>query len=301
MQTWTRARANALLIVVALVWGSAFVAQSWGMSSIGPMLFTGLRFLLGALVVLPLAWLEMRALHAKGQAFGRRGALQIAGLGLLLFIGAMMQQIGITSTSVTNAGFLTALYVPLVPVLALVFMKQRPHWIIWPAALGSMAGTWLLAGAHSVDINVGDWWVILSAFPWSIHVLLVGRTADKINAPYTLACGQFVLCGVLACIAGFGWEPYTWDGIQAAWGAIAYTGILSVGFGFTGQVIGQRYARASDAAIVLSSETVFAAVFGALFMGDRLSAYGFAGCGIILLCILLVQLVPMWRPGKAMI
>jgi drug/metabolite transporter (DMT)-like permease len=160
MQTWTRARANALLIVVALVWGSAFVAQSWGMSSIGPMLFTGLRFLLGALVVLPLAWLEMRALHAKGQAFGRRGALQIAGLGLLLFIGAMMQQIGITSTSVTNAGFLTALYVPLVPVLALLFMKQRPHWIIWPAALGSMAGTRLLAGAHSVDINVGDWWVI---------------------------------------------------------------------------------------------------------------------------------------------
>ena len=86
MQTWTRARANALLIVVALVWGSAFVAQSWGMSSIGPMLFTGLRFLLGALVVAPLAWLEMRALHAKGQVFGRRGALQIAGLGLLLFV-----------------------------------------------------------------------------------------------------------------------------------------------------------------------------------------------------------------------
>ncbi|MDT7836112.1 DMT family transporter [Aquabacterium sp. OR-4] len=291
----SRLQANALLLLAAVIWGSAFVGQVLGMAGVGPLGFTGVRFLLGALVVAPLAWRERRALQAQGHALGVPELRWIALLGALLCTGVVMQQIGLMSTTVTNAGFLTALYVPLVPLLAWFFQRQAPHWSVWPAAAGCLGGTWLLTGGSLGAFSPGDLWVLASALPWAVHVLLVGQVANKLRGAYGLACGQFLVCGLAASAAGLALEPITLQGLASAAGAIAYTGVLSVGVGFTIQVVGQRHAPPADAAIVLSSETVFAALFGAWFLGDRLSAVGLLGCGLILASIVGVQILPLLR------
>jgi len=312
----TRFQANLLLLLVALIWGSAFVAQVHGMAGVGPMTFTGLRFLLGTLVVAPFAWREWQALRRCAQLAGQpaaddprplgrrhawRDMWQVSGLGVLLLFGAAFQQIGIQTTTVTNAGFLTALYVPLVPLLSWLWVKHLPHWSVWPAAAASLYGTYLLSGAADAAggfaIAPGDAWVIASSLFWAAHVLFVGRVADRINAPFLVAGGQFVVCGVASLAWGLVAEPLSLAGlVDAAW-PIAYAGFLSVGVGFTGQVIGQRYSHAADAAIILSAETLFAAAFGALLMGDRLSANGVLGGTLIFCAILAVQLVPLVGAG----
>lgn len=289
----TRIQANLLLTLIAMIWGSAFVAQAHGMESLGPMMFTGIRFLIGALVVLPLIVRERRA---PGATVLRGGdALKIMGLGTLLTTGAALQQIGIQYTSVTNAGFLTALYVPLVPLLGWLVLRHLPHWSVWPGALACLVGAFLLSGAHELNVGVGDAWVIASSLPWAVHVLLVGMVADRMNSPFTVAGGQFLFCGVVALAWGLCFESWSWTAIQAAAWPILYTGVLSVGVAFTGQVVAQRYAHAADAAIILSSETLFAAVFGYVMMGERLNGAGLLGCALILGAMLLIQLLPMLR------
>ena len=293
----TRSRSNLLLLLVALIWGSAFVAQAIGTRSLGSFMFTGLRFALGALVVAPFAWREWRELRARNRQPRGRDIAHIAGLGTLLFLGSAMQQVGMLTTTVTNAGFLTALYIPLVPVLAWLALRQAPHWTTWVAAAGCVAGSWLLTGGGGLsDFKTGDWWVIASSLPWAAHVMLVGRAANRLHGAMLVACGQFIACSVLALVLGIALEPVSAHGAWQALGAIAYTGILSVGLGFTLQVVAQRHTRAADSAIVLSSETVFAAAFGAAFMGDRIGPSGLAGCALILAGVLVVQLQPIvWR------
>ncbi|MEK8027874.1 DMT family transporter [Pseudaquabacterium rugosum] len=302
-----RWQANALLLLAAVIWGSAFVGQALGMDGVGPLSFTALRFALGTLVVAPLAWQEHRRLRAQprpadstaaGRLEGRAALRWILALGTLLCAGVVLQQIGLMSTTVTNAGFLTALYVPLVPVAGWLLQRVLPHWSVWPAAVGCVIGTWLLtggAGAGPRTLSAGDLWVLASALPWALHVLLVGQIANRLRGAYRLACGQFLVCTLLSAALACGLEQITADGLQRAAGAIVYTGVLSVGVGFTLQVIGQRHAPPADAAIVLSSETVFAALFGAWWMGDRLGLQGLAGCALILTGILWVQLAPLLR------
>ena len=146
----------------------------------------------------------------------------------------------------------------------------------------------------SIAINEGDLWVIASALFWAGHVLLVGHSGSRGAGPFTIACGQFIVCGVLGSIVALATETVTWSGIAAAGGAIAYAGILSVGVGFTAQVVGQRHTPAADTAIILSTETAFAAIFGSLWLGERLNGLGMIGCALILSGILLVQLLPLF-------
>lgn len=295
----TRLKANALLLLAALIWGSAFVGQSLGMATVGPLSFTALRFALGAAVVAPLAWLEWRKLRADGRSPGWAEAVWIVALGSLLCIGVVMQQIGLVTTSVTNAGFLTALYVPLVPLLSWLVKRESPHWMVWPAAAGCLIGTWMLTGASMQTLSTGDVWVMLSALPWAVHVLLVGQVANRLRGAFLLSCGQFAVCAMFSAGLALGTEALTVEGLVAASGAIVYTGVLSVGVAFTLQVVGQRHAHPADAAIILSSETLFAALFGAWWMGDRLTASGLAGCALILACIVAVQMLPQLKTRLA--
>lgn len=298
----SRLQANVLLLVVALIWGSAFVAQAQGMDGVEPFTFTGIRFLLGVCIVSPFALRDLRAISQRPVQPNRRDSLGVVGLGLLLTLGAVFQQIGLVSTSVTNAGFLTALYVPLVPLISWIIMRERPHWSVWPTSIGCLVGTWMLSGAGDVSLSIGDTWVIASSLFWALHVIFVGRIADKIAAPFLVACGQFLVCGIACLLWAFLTETITFEGIQRAAVPILYTGFISVGIAYTGQVVGQRYAEAADAAIILSAETLFAALFGFLMMGDRLNTIGFLGCTLIFVCILAVQLMPLLesrRTGRA--
>lgn len=294
MKRW---QADALLLVVAVVWGVTFAVQSTAMRHIGPLAFTGLRFLVGAAVVAPLAWRECVALRRRGHRHDGSDALRVAGLGLLMCLGAVWQQFGVMATSVTSAGFLTALYVPLVPILAWALMRQAAGPVVWLSALGSFAGTWLLSGAGRVSVSEGDAWVLASVLPWALHVLWVGDVARRLAAPFTVACGQFLACGLFSMAWAAASEPMSASMVAAAAPAIAFAGVLSVGFGFTAQVVAQRHTRAADAAILLSSETLFAALAGFALMGDRLGALAWSGAALIFVCILAVQIAPV-RAGR---
>lgn len=288
----SRRLANGLLLLVALIWGTTFVAQKLGMDAVGPLAFTGARFLIGALVILPLAWRERLRLQQVGVRIDGRDMAKWCGLGLLLFFGVVLQQVGIEGTTVSNAGFLTALYVPLVPVLAWLLGHDRPHGAVWLAALASVVGTFLLGGGHFDGFNAGDVWVITSTLFWAAHVLWVGRVAAVKGAPIQLALMQFVVCGVLASVLALLVEPVTPAGLWMALPAILYGGLLSVGVAYTLQVVAQRHSRPADAAILLSSEILFAALAGALYLGERLTAIQLAGGVLIFTAMVGVQLVP---------
>jgi drug/metabolite transporter (DMT)-like permease len=292
MKRW---QADALLLGVAVVWGVTFAVQSAAMRHIGPLAFTGLRFLVGAAVVAPLAWREWADLRRRGGRLDAADPLRVAGLGLLLCLGAAWQQFGVMATTVTSAGFLTALYVPAVPILAWALMRRAAGAVIWLSALGCLAGTWLLSGAGRVAMNTGDAWVLASVLPWALHVLWVGEVARRTSAPFAVACGQFLACGALSLGWALASEPLALSMIVDAAPAIAFAGLLSVGFGFTAQVVAQRHTHAADAAILLSSETLFAALAGFAFMGDRLGAAAWTGAALIFACILAVQVAPL--PG----
>lgn len=295
----SRTLANTLMLITALIWGSTFVAQQLGMRNVGPLTYTSARFLIGALVVLPLAVREYRQLHTRGVVLTRHDLQAWCGLGVLLYLGAIFQQIGVGGTTVSNAGFLTALYVPMVPLLGWLVERQRPHASVWPATLGTVVGTFLLSGGSFAALTRGDGWIVLSTFFWAGHVLFVGRVAAQKGAPILLAWTQFLVCGVLATASAALLEAPTLAGLYAGLPAILYGGLLSVGIAFTLQVIAQRHTRAADAAILLSSEIVFAALAAALYLGERLGALQIAGGLLIFTCIVAVQVLPMLGIGTA--
>ena len=293
-----RLQANLLLTLAAIIWGSSFVVQQIGTGELGTITFTGARFLVGALVVLPFAVKQFLRVDQEERKFQSSDWWGLIVTGCVLFTAAALQQHGILRTTVTNSGFLTALYVPLVPVLGLIVLKRKVHFSIWPASLCCLLGTYILSGAQQVGLVAGDLWVISSTIFWATHVILVGILASRTQAPLVVAAVQFLVCGCIGFILGFIVEsPSLSQIIGAAWG-ICYIGIFSVGMAFTLQVVGQRFTPAADTAIILSSETVFAALGGMIFLGERLSLLQLSGGALILTSILAVELLPMTWLGK---
>jgi drug/metabolite transporter (DMT)-like permease len=287
----SRFQANALLLLTAAIWGAAFIAQQTGMRHVGPATFTGLRFLMGGAAVLLLALWRRPEMPPAGDW------LAIAATGSALGAAALLQQVGVGATTVSNAAFLTGLYVPLVPLLAFAALGLRPHPALWPAGVACLMGTWLLSGGGMLAPNAGDLWVIASSFFWALHVLLVGAVGGRMRDPVLFAALQFLVCGTVTGAFGLATEETSIAGLWSAWPQLAFGGLVSVGLGFTFQVVGQRYTPASHAAVILSSEGVFAAVAGALMLGERLGPVELAGAATILSAILVVQLVP--RRGEA--
>ncbi|OEU49848.1 MAG: multidrug DMT transporter permease [Desulfobulbaceae bacterium S3730MH12] len=297
----SRLQANLLLTLAAVIWGSSFVVQQIGVGDLGTISFTGARFLVGALIVLPFAFRQFRRVEREERKFQRGDWLKLVITGTVLLTAAALQQHGILRTTVTNSGFLTALYVPMVPFLGLLFLKRKVHFIVWPAAICCFIGTYIMSGAQRVELAEGDLWVISSTLFWAVHVILVGAMASKTRAPLVVAAVQFTVCGIFGLILGYIVEsPLAADFLGAVWG-ICYVGVFSVGMAFTLQVIGQRYTPAPDAAIILSSETVFAALSGMLFLGERLTTMQFMGGALIFASIIAVELLPHTRIGKARI
>ncbi|WP_309083174.1 DMT family transporter [Chelativorans sp.] len=288
----TRFQANSLLLIAGAMWGMGFVAQSTAMEAIGPFLFIGLRFAIAGLSVLPFALREgARAATPLAAADWRAFGL----VGIVLFLGMAAQQVGLLTTTVTNSGFLTGLYVVMVPFLSVLLFRQWPHIIVWPATLCALAGIWLLSGGDAVALRIGDWLTILCALCWAFQVIFIARAAARTGRPITLAVAQFAVTGLLGLMIALAVEPINLSAIRAALPEILYAGIFSGGIAFTLQVIGQRYTTAPQAAIFLSTEAVFAALFGAMFLGERLPPAGLVGCALILSAILLVEIVPALR------
>lgn len=285
----SRLQANLCLLLAGAIWGGGFVVQASAMKSLGPLWFIGLRFLVATAAVAPFAWREAK--RAEKPVTPRTYAAFTA-IGLALFAGAVTQQIGLLTTTVTNSGFLTGLYVIMVPILTVVILRKAPHWIIWPAAMLALIGIFLLSGGAIASLTYGDAMTIVCAFFWSVQVFLIGIFASQSGRPLLLSAWQFAVTGICATAGAILLEPISWTAISDAAFEIAYAGIFSSGLAFSLQVIGQRYTTAPQAAIFLSSEALFAATFGALILGETITPLGYVGCGVIFLAMMLVEIVP---------
>jgi drug/metabolite transporter (DMT)-like permease len=285
----TRVQANLVLLLVGAMWGMGFVAQSTAMEAIGPFFFVGLRFGVAGVSMLPFAWREARR---SGQRLSPEDWRAFAFIGALLFGGMVAQQTGLMTTTVTNSGFLTGLYVIMVPLFAVILFRQWPHPVIWPAALLALIGIWFLSGGKIAALTTGDWLTVLCAAFWALQLIFISRHANHTGRPVTLAVVQFAVCGVLGLLIALGFETIDWSAVRIAAPEILYTGIFSGGLAFTLQAVGQRYTTAPQAAIFLASEAVFAALFGIWLLGERLPATGFLGCALIFSAILIVEFIP---------
>ncbi len=282
----TRVQANMLLLLAGVIWGMGFVAQSTAMANIGPFVFIGVRSAIASLTVLPLAVAEGRRSKHR---LGRSGYLYFILIGLMFFIGMALQQVGLLTTSVTNAGFLTGLYVVMVPVLGVVLFRTWPHPVVWPS---------LLSGGALTMLRHGDWLVICGAVFWAMQVVLIGN-AKRAGRPITLGCIQLVTAAVAGLAIASVTEDFNWGAILLSWKELLFAGVFSSAIAFTLQAVGQRYTTSAQAAIFLSSEALFAAISGAIFLGDRLTLMGFLGCGMLFAAMLAVELVPMLWSRKA--
>jgi len=285
----TRIQANLLLLLAAAIWGGGFVAQSTAMKAIGPFWFIGLRFVIAAVAVLPFMLFEAR--KARVKTAPRHLKLYLL-TGLALFGGAATQQIGLQTTTVTNSSFITGLYVVIVPLIAVVFLRRSPHWIIWPGAIMAVSGIYMLSGGQLSALTTGDLLTVACAVFWAGQITLAGITVSETGRPLTLSTAQFAVTGACALVVAIVAEPISWAAVWAAAPEILYVGIFSSGVAFSLQVIGQRYTTSSQAAIFLSSEALFGASLGALLLGETMPPLGYAGCALMFTAMLLVEVVP---------
>jgi drug/metabolite transporter (DMT)-like permease len=291
-----RIHADLLLLIAAAIWGFAFVFQKSAMEHVGPNAFIAARSLLAALALAPLAWLEGR--RVGGPTPGGLLRIGCAG-GVLFFVAALFQQVGLITATVSNTGFLTGLYVVITPFIAWVWLGQRLSLYVWIAVALSFVGTWALGGGTLAGFNRGDGLVAICAVFWAIHLVVTGASA-KFDRPITFTAIQFTVVGILGTIAAALTETTTTAGLVAAWPEIAYVGLLSSALTFTMLAMAMKHASAGETAIIVSLETVFAALAGALLLGERLSLIAIVGAALILTAIILVQVggQPASTPAK---
>lgn len=292
-----RLRADLILMLAAIIWGMGFVAQRLTAAELGALTINGLRFLIGALVLLP--WLLSRRKKVQpGAPAGWNAAWKkILFLGLILFAASGLQQLGLEYTTTANAGFITGTYVVLIPLILMLAGVERPGARVWLAAGMTALGLGLLSlgGGEGPDwksLNAGDGLVLVGAFFWALQVILVGRFVREVDLA-ALSVGQYAMVGALGLLGSFFFTPEDWAGglrlSLEAWLAIAFLGVISTALAYTLQAMGQKVAPPADAAIVLSMEAVFAALFGWWLLGEGLQPVQVAGAGLIMVAVLMAQ------------
>lgn len=279
--------ADVLLLLTAAIWGFGFVAQRMGMDHVGPFTYNGVRFGLGSLTLVPLLFRSRKAPPPALWLSPGKRMLGVLALGAVLFAAASLQQVALLWTTAGKAGFITGLYVVIVPLLGLFWGQP----LLPATALGALlaaAGLYLLSVTASLTLEPGDGLLLLSAFLWSAQVLLVAWLAPR-SRPVELAWAQFSICSVLSLAVAAACEPIGAAALLAAAGPILYGGVLSVGVAYTLQVVAQQRAHPAHASILMSLEAVFAALGGYLLLEERLSARALAGCALMLAGMILSQ------------
>jgi len=312
-------RSDLILLLAAVIWGFAFVAQRIGMDFVGPFTYNGVRFALGTIILLPFLFINAgkkepliktgdpdqhrKAPRIKSAYPGERRKVPLiktsspverrkiimgsVATGLLLFSAVALQQIGLQETTAGKAGFITGLYVVFVPIVGL-FFGQRSHMTIWIGAVLSVAGLYLLSMTSALSIAPGDKLVLYCAVIFTFHVLFIAWLSPRMDS-FLLAIIQFAICAFLNLVVAFALEPVNYDSIMQAWLPIAYGGILSVGVAYTLQVIAQKTAHPAYASIILSLEAVFAVLGGWMILDEQLTGRMIAGCLLMLLGMMIVQ------------
>ena len=294
----TKLKGNLMLLLTAFVWGLSFIAQSKGVEQLSPVAFNGIRSTLGGIVLLPVIYLLDKAKKKNGKQPQRVDKTLIVGgivCGTFLCLASTLQSMGMVYTSPGKAGFITALYMVIVPIIGL-FMGKKLRAVLVAAVMIAVVGVYLLCMNESLVINKGDIMVFICAIIFSFHIMAIDYFSPKVDG-VKLSCIQFFVCGILDLIWMFIFDDYNVTQILACWKAIAYSGIMSCGVAYTLQVVGQKYTDPTSASILMSLESVFAVLatvilvsFGWDLEGGMLTLREILGCVLMFGAILLVQL-----------
>lgn len=285
-------KSSLMLLLTAAIWGVAFVAQSVGMDYIGPFTFNAIRSLVGGLVLIPCIWLLNRKKPAAQEDTPAQSdrTLFIGGIccGVALAVASSLQQMGIQYTSVGKAGFITALYIVIVPLLRLLF-KRRVSGLIWVAVVIAVGGMYLLCITEGFSVGKGDLLVMASAFCFSAHILIIDYFSPKADG-VKMSCIQFLVCGLLCAVPMLIMERPSLPQILAAWMPLIYAGVFSCGVGYTLQIVGQRHIDPTIASLILSLESVISVLAGWVILGQKLTVRELIGCILVFCAIILAQL-----------
>ena len=284
-------KGSILLLLCAMIWGAAFVAQSEGMQYVGPFTMGAARFFLAGLVLLPvIAVLDRKGWSQNRPVAGSEKKQLLSGVicGVLLFAATTLQQFGLLDTTVGKSGFVTALYIVFVPILGAV-MGRRAGLKVWLCALAAVFGMYLLCVGSGFSIAYGDLLTLGCAVLFAIHICYVGAVIPNMDG-VRLSCVQFFVCSALSAIGMLLFEAPDWGSILQCWWPIVYAGVFSGGVAYTFQIIGERDVQPALASLLMSLESVFAALFGWLLLGQSLSARELLGCAIMFAAIILSQL-----------
>ena len=290
-------RANLLMLVATLIWGTAFVSQTTGMGSIGPFTFSFSRFLLAMLTVLPLALIYERNNFSLFYKDANLIYLSLSA-GLALFGGMGLQQYALLESQIANAAFLSTLYVPIVSLISRFIFRSRLHWIMWIAVLLCLYGSYLLSSNQTLDIQKSDALLFIAAFFFAIHIILIDIFIKQFYSPFTFGFIQYTIVFLCSLIIAFIFESPTIANIKIEWFEIIYTGVFSAGIGYTLQIIAQSKAGPAPAAIILSMESVFGALAGWIMLNQVLDTNKVLGCLAIFLGVIIVQLIPIYTNRK---
>lgn len=284
-----RVKNGVMLFLTAFIWGTAFVAQSVGMDYLEPFTFNGVRSLIGGIALLPCIWL-LHKLNGESKKEESGKVLLIGGLacGVLLFAASSLQQIGLKYTTTGKAGFITAFYIVIVPVLG-IFLHKKIGWKIWLAVVLALAGLYFLCITESFSIGKGDVLIFLCALIFAVHILVIDYFSPKVDG-VKMSCIQFFVCGILSLPFMFTIETPKAAAMTAAWMPLLYAGVLSCGVAYTLQILGQKNVNPAVASLILSLESCFSVLAGWIVLGERLSLRESAGCVLMFAAIILAQL-----------
>lgn len=284
-------KSNLLLLITAVIWGFAFVAQRAGMEFLGPFTFNTARFTLGSISLIPLLLInQKRKSHKSILYFPDKKIFIQSGLiaGFVLFLGSTFQQLGLVYTDAGKAGFITGFYIILVPILGLL-IKQKTSLYTWLGAIVAIIGLYFLSVNEKFEINIGDILVLIGAFFWAIQILVIGYYSTRVDS-FQLAFSQFLVCSVLSLAASLLAEKIILQNILYSYLPVLYAGIFSVGIAFTIQVVAQREAHPANAAIIMSLEAVFAVIGGWLILNETIPVRGLIGCLLMMSGMIISQL-----------
>jgi drug/metabolite transporter (DMT)-like permease len=295
-------KSNLLLLLTAIIWGFAFVAQRAGMEYVGPFTFNAARFTLGSLSLIPLLLINSKKKFEQERFLPSNNKTLMYGslaAGTFLFLGVTFQQAGMVYTTAGKGGFITGFYIILVPILGLV-VKQKTSLLTWLGAVIAITGLYFLSVNEKLEINIGDVLILIAAFFWAAQILVIGYFSTRTDS-IQLAFAQFLLCALLSFIAAIIFEVIRIENILSAVIPILYAGIFSAGIAFTLQIIAQREAHPANAAIIMSLESVFAVVGGWLILSETIPLRGLFGCVLMLAGMIISQAYLFIRKNKILL
>ena len=283
-------------LLCTFIWGTTFIAQDTGMDDIGPFTFNAVRFFVGFMAILPLAFLfEAKKFKSEFKLDIKTFIILSLLIGISLFLGSALQQVALLHTDVANAAFFTIFYVPMVPIIVFLFKKKSIHWSVWPSVVLCLIGGYLLTNFYDATVRLGDSLVLLGALFWSTHIIFTGMIVTRYNLPLTIGAIQTLIVAIFSFIIGLIYEEFILKNILKEIDSILYAGILSGGFAFVLQIYAQRRIAPAPAAIIFSLEGVFATVAAWFLLNQILDINNILGCFFILCGVLLSQLLPLMK------